>query len=122
MTPGIHFSDVDFRIGTRNALIQTAERASTTAPLPMLGGRLVYRITPKLSMSVVSDIFFLTRDNQEGSLSDTHIVFEHQTFDRVGFGGGLNRFSLDLDLADDGALWDWESDYTGAYLFMTVRF
>jgi hypothetical protein len=122
VTPGIHFSDVDFRIGTLNALIQAEERASTTAPLPMFGGRLVYRITPKLSMYVVSDIFFLTRDDQEGSLTDTHIVFEHQTFDRVGFGGGLNRFSLNLDVADDGTLWDWESVYTGAYLFMTVRF
>ncbi len=122
VTPGIHFSDVDFRIGTRNSLIEASESASTTAPLPMLGGRLVYRMTPKLSMAVVSDIFFLTRDDQEGSLTDTHIVIEHQTFDRIGFGGGLNRFSLNLDLADDGTLWDWESVYTGAYLYMTVKF
>jgi hypothetical protein len=122
VTPGIHFSSVDFRIGTRNSLIDVSESASTTAPLPMLGGRLVYRITPKLSMAIVSDVFFLTRDDQEGSLTDTHIVIEHQTFDRVGFGGGLNRFSLNLDLADDGILWDWESVYTGAYVFMNVKF
>ena len=122
VAPGIHFMKTDFSIETRNTLVQEFEAASTTAPLPMLGGRLVYRITPKLSMVASADVFFLTQSSREGSLSDAYVIFEHQTFDRIGFGAGLNRFSLNLDLIKDGDRWDWESVYTGAHLFMTVNF
>ena len=120
--PGIHFMNTDFSIETRNPLVQETEASSTSAPLPMLGGRIVYRVTPKLSMVASADVFFLTQSSREGSLSDAYVVFEHQTFERVGFGAGLNRFSLNLDLVKDGNRWDWESVYTGAYLFMTANF
>jgi hypothetical protein len=122
IAPGIHFTDIDFRIATQNSLIEQTEAASTIAPLPVLGGRLLYRITPRLNMVVSGDVFFLNQSEQQGSLTDLYVVFEHQTFERVGFGGGLNRFTLDVELIDDGRLCDLESAYTGAYLFMTVRF
>ena len=32
----------------------------------------------------------------------------------VSLGGGLNRFSLDLQLVSIGVAWDWSSVYTGA--------
>lgn len=122
VAPGIHFTDIDFKISTQNSVIEETESASTTAPLPVLGGRLLYRITPKLSMIVAGDVFFLNRSEEKGSLTDAYIVFEHQTFERVGFGAGLNRFTLNVERVDDGRLWDIESEYSGVYLFMTVNF
>jgi len=122
VAPGIYFNNIDFRMGTQSALTEQTESRSTTAPLPMIGGRLLYRITPKLSMAVSSDVFFLTKGKQEGALTDSYVVFLHQTFERIGFGAGLNRFTLDVDLVNDGLRWDWESVYSGAYLFMTVNF
>ena len=56
-------------------------------------------------------------------MTDSSLVFEYQP-DRipVGVGLGVNRFSLDLDIIDDGIRWDWESVYSGAYLYATFRF
>jgi len=98
------------------------EVASVTAPLPMFGGRLEYRMTPKWSMILVSDIFFLNSGSQEGSLTDSSILFEYQGDSAVGFGVGLNRFALDVDIVDGGRRWDWQSVYSGAYLYMKHRF
>ena len=132
VTPGIHFSTADFAIIASVALngggginlppAGVTEDASVTAPLPMLGGRLRYRMTPKWSMILVSDIFFLTYDSQEGSLTDSSILFEYQGDSAFGFGAGLNRFVLDLDIVDGGRRWDWESVYSGAFLYLKYQF
>ena len=124
VTPGMHLSSIDFRIRAP-AIGQSSEReegGSATAPLPMVGGRLRYRITPKLSMDVQTDIFFLNQSEQRGSLTDSYLSFEHQTYDRIAFGAGINRWALAIDFTDDGERWDWQSVYTGAYLYLRVLF
>ena len=132
VTPGIHFSSADFAItasidlngggGINLPPAGVTEVASVTAPLPMFGGRLEYRMTPKWSMILVSDIFFLNSGSQEGSLTDSSILFEYQGDSAVGFGVGLNRFALDIDIVHGGRRWDWQSVYSGAYLYMKHRF
>jgi hypothetical protein len=128
LTPGLHVSKASLSIqalGTGiggNLGFDERENASVTAPLPMLGGRIVYRLTDKWSIVGVSDIFFLDRGSQEGQLNDTHLFVEYQANEHFSFGGGLNRFSLDLQLVDDDIIWDWSSVYTGAYLYMGFHF
>jgi hypothetical protein len=132
ISPGIHLSSAEFAItasvdlngggGINLPPAGVTEDASVTAPLPMLGGRMQYRMTPKWSMILVSDIFFLTSGSQEGSLTDSSILFEYQGDSAFGFGAGLNRFSLDLDVVNDGIRWDWQSVYSGAYLYMKLKF
>lgn len=128
VSPGIHFSKVRVSIESLGTGIiggiglGEREYASVAAPLPMLGGRLAYRLTDKWSIVAASDIFFLNRGSQEGQLTDSHIFAEYRSSDRFSLGGGLNRFSLDLQLADDGVSWDWSSVYTGAYLYLGIHF
>lgn len=124
VTAGLHLTSIDFKVRSQEPSFsaQREEGGSATAPLPMLGGRMRYRITPKLSMDVQSDIFFLNRGDQQGSLTDTYLSFEHQTFDRIAFGAGVNRWALDIDFTDNGERWDWQSVYTGAYLYFRVSF
>ncbi len=57
-TPGLYVSQ--FRIGLDSTGLTTPTQASekATAPLPVLGGRLIYRISPKLSMLSAVDVFF----------------------------------------------------------------
>ena len=88
----------------------------------MIGGRLVYRLSPKWRILVVSDIFFLDYDSQEGQLTDSHVLVEYKANDHFLFGGGLNRFSLDLKLVKKDIKWDWSSVYTGAYLYVGYTF
>jgi hypothetical protein len=128
LTPGLHFSDASLAVevvgtGIGGTLpIGTREDRSVLAPLPMIGGRLLYRLTDKWNIVASSDTFFLDHGSQEGQLNDFHVFAEYQASEHWSFGGGLNRFSLDLQIVDDDIIWDWSSVYTGAYLFVGVNF
>ena len=127
VTPGIHFSKARLSMQALGAspgstALDESENRSITAPLPMLGGRLVYRLSPKWQFLAASDIFFLNRGSQEGQLTDTHILIEYKASDHFSFGGGINRFSLDLQLVDNGRQWDWSSLHTGAHLYVGFTF
>lgn len=132
ISPGVFVNKAKFNIaselsatgpgGSGVAPVQISEGASLTAPLPVLGGRMQYRISPKWSMILATDVFFLTTSDQEGTLTDSSLIFEWQSDSAFGFGMGLNRYSLNVDAIASGNRWDWESSYFGAYLYATARF
>lgn len=128
VTPGLHFSKARLSlralgtgIGGEIGLEEREDR-SVAVPLPMFGGRMVYRLSDRWQVVAVSDIFFLNYDSQEGQLNDTHVFVEYRAAEHLSLGGGLNRFSLDLQLNDDGIAWDWSSVYTGAYVYLGLHF
>ena len=130
VTPGLHFSKARMSIQALGTIsggpvipgLDEREDRSITAPLPMIGGRLIYRLSPKWQIIAATDIFFLDQGSQEGQLTDTSIIVEYRTNDHFTFGGGLNRFSLDVQLVDNEVLWDWSSVYTGAYFYVGYHF
>lgn len=124
LSPGIHFSDFKFSIESIGpfSLLDLKEDESIAAPLPMLGTRLIYRLSPKWSVTAVVDVFFLDSGSQEGSMTDAHIFAEYKINDRFKIGGGFNRFALNMQLVDKGILWDLQSVYTGTHLFLGFDF
>ena len=90
--------------------------------MPMLGARIRYRLTPKWSMALASDIFFLSVGNQKGAVTDSSFLFEYQTNSAFGVGVGLNRFTLDLDIDYGDKRWDVQSVYGGAYMYVVYKF
>ncbi len=128
LTPGLHFSRASLSVealgtGIGGGLgIGEREEASVTAPLPMLGGRVVYRLSERWQIVGASDVFFLDRGSQRGHLTDTHVFAEYRMNENVSLGGGLNRFSLDLQLVDKDVAWDWSSVYTGGYFYLGLHF
>jgi len=97
---GLHVTNMDASL--QSAGLGIAQATSTTAPLPVFGFRLDYAITPKWLVRTKYELFFLDNfDTYQGALNDFTIAVEHRTFKRVGFGFGLNRSSLDLEI-DDG--------------------
>ena len=124
ISPGLHVSSLDFSIAALRNLPPSgpSEDASVTAPLPMLGGRIKYRLTPKWSMVLSSNVFLLSRGDQRGAITDSSFVFEYQTNSAFGFGVGLNRYTLDLDIDDGDKHWDVQSVYSGAYLYGVYKF
>jgi hypothetical protein len=119
---GLHVSDFDLHMRASEP-VEQRESSSTRAPLPVLGGRLQFRIAPKLSMFLSTDLFLFKTANSQGSLADSQLVFEHRILDRVYAGAGLSRFELDLDLENDRTqeLWDWRSIYSGVYAYFALR-
>jgi hypothetical protein len=127
VTPGIHFTKSRLSMQALGTVpgspgVDESEDRSIAVPLPMLGGRLVYRLSPKWQIIAVADVFFLDHGSQEGQLNDTHVLVEYKANDHFVFGGGLNRFSLDLQLVEKDIQWDWSSVYTGAYLYVGYTF
>jgi hypothetical protein len=127
VAPGIHFSNARLSVQALSTIpggtgLDENENRSVTAPLPMIGGRLVYRLSPKWRIIALSDIFFLDRGSQEGQLTDTHVLVEYKANDHFSFGGGLNRYALDLQLVDDGTIWNMSNVYTGVQLYVGYNF
>ncbi len=127
VTPGIHFSKARLSMQALSTIpggtgLDENENRSVTTPLPMIGGRLVYRLSPKWQIIAVTDIFFLDRGSQEGQVTDTHVLVEYKANDHFSFGGGLNRYALDLQLVDDGTRWNWSTVYTGAHFYVGFSF
>jgi hypothetical protein len=97
-------------------LQETAEGfdESVTAPLPVFGFRLNYRITRKLGVLATSDWFLLNYSNQDkGIFSDTQLYAAHRTFKHVGFAGGINIQTINIELEDDDLLWQLDSRLLG---------
>jgi hypothetical protein len=124
ISPGLHFASIDFSIAALSSLPSPgpSEDASVTAPLPMLGARIRYRLTPKWSMALASDVFFLSIGDQRGAVTDSSLLFEYQTNSAFGVGVGLNWFALDLDIDDGDKRWDVQSVYSGAYMYVVYKF
>ncbi len=99
------------------------EDGDTTAPLPVVGFRLKYKVTPKLSWAFEYDAFHIEKQDEfEGSMTDTRFVVEHHTFKHVGFGGGLNRFNFDIESEDDDFIGTFKQDFNGWLFYTTAYF
>ena len=88
----------------------------------MFGFRLAYRATRKFNVIAAVDYFFLDYDKYAGSLVDAQVFFEHRTFKHVGFGAGLNSFSLDVEVDDDARYWDVQILYRGYLAYVSFFF
>ena len=60
-----------------------------TVLIPTIGGRLGYRVTPKLSVLARFDLLSLDLGDYSGLLLDSRFAAEHHTFKHVGFGGSI---------------------------------
>jgi len=70
------------------------ESESITAPLPVLGIRTDFAITPKLFLKYNLDFFYLEIDQFEGAVTNNKLVLEYNAFKNIGFGIGLERFNI----------------------------
>ena len=113
---------IDGNVGSQQQTTAVFDE-SVTAPLPVLGFRLTYRITRKLGVLASSDWFILNYNDQyTGVLNDTQIYAAHRTFKHVGFAGGLNIQTFNLELEDDDLLWQLDARLVGLLGAVTFYF
>ncbi len=124
---GLHITTIDTGFSgsytTDGASDNSGEDAQVTAPLPVVGFRLVYNIWPELSVKFAADYFFLTFDGYTGALSDTLITVDYRIMRNLGIGVGFNstRMRLEAEL-DDDVLLNVNHDVAGAYVYGTLHF
>ena len=120
ISAGLHVTSTEASLqGSGGAL---AESNSVTAPLPVFGFRLDYSFAPKWWLRTKYELFFLDSvDAYQGALSDFTFALEHRTFQHVGFGFGLNRSSLDIEVDEDNRRGAFSSVLNGLMLYVVVR-
>jgi len=93
------------------------ESESITAPLPVLGFRTDFAITPKLFLKFNVDFFYLEIDQFEGAVTDTKFALEYNAFKNIGFGIGLERFNIYIKAEGE----DYPNiDFNGTFEFRYV--
>jgi hypothetical protein len=119
LSVGLHVTKLDMSI---QSPLGISESETVTAPLPVFGFRLDYAITPKWWVRTKYELFFLdSADEIEGAYSDFTLGVEHRTFQHVGFGLGLNRNALDIDVSSDNKRGAVNSVLSGFMLYVFVR-
>jgi hypothetical protein len=92
-------------------------------PLPTLTVGMQYNVSDKLSIRFRTESFFIGINDTSGRWQDTYALVDYRIGDRVGIGGGVNVFNIDVE----GGLRDnyraqTESSYTAFLLYVSARF
>lgn len=126
---GVHWFDMGLRLsGTLAAQggsvsNEAQVEASTEAPLPVLGVRGLWRLSPDFYLAGQVQYFYIELDPYSGSLVDLKASLLWQATDRLGIGVAYNDFRFGVDLEGrrdfDGRL-RW--NYGGAFAYMTLMF
>jgi hypothetical protein len=116
---GLYVLPVRFAIATENTI---DESTSFIAPLPVIGVRNAFLITPKIAIKQSVEVLYIKISNYQGSISDLNIWLEYNPFKHLGFGLGYNTFQLNFnsnqsvenDRNFDGSI---ETGYTGLLFY-----
>ncbi|MDY6792558.1 MAG: hypothetical protein SWH54_14955 [Thermodesulfobacteriota bacterium] len=123
---GLFVMPIDFKIDAYGAF-EGHESESITAPLPVLGLRADFAITPKLFLKYNVDFFYLEMGQFEGAITDSNLVLEYNAFKYLGFGIGLERFNIyikaeDEDYPNIDFNGSFEFNYSGLMVYCKVYF
>lgn len=119
LSVGLHVTKLDMSI---QSSLGISEAETVTAPLPVFGFRLDYAVTPKWWVRTKYELFFLDSiDEFQGAYSDFTLGVEHRTFRHVGFGLGLNRNALDVEVSSDKNRGAFNSVLNGFMLYVFAR-
>lgn len=124
---GVHVMDIGLKLDgtvTNAGGPQTlAESTTTTAPLPVLALRGVWRLSDSFYITGQAQYFYLKVDPYKGSLRDLKATVVWQPTNHFGVGAGYNDFGFSFDIDNKG---DFSGrlrwDYGGALAFVTFMF
>ena len=98
-------------------LVEGSESESITAPLPVIGLRADFAISPKWLLRSKIDLFYLEIGDFKGAIADTRLAVEYRAFKHVGFGLRAESFRVKVEAKGD----DYPGvDFTGAFEFNSL--
>jgi hypothetical protein len=109
-TVGLDTTDFDISYRLEGGGKTGAQGAS--APLPLWGLRLVYRINKKWTIKYVTETFYIEiEDTFKGSLINNELDIEYKVLDQFALGAGLTRVGSDLKVKDS----DWKGSINDSH-------
>lgn len=97
------------------------ETTGTTAPLPVLGLRLAFRATRKLSLIAAADFLVVEYGKHGGTFQDNYALLDWRLSKIFSIGGGINSLDLELNV-DDDTLASVRHRYRGVIAFVGFHF
>ena len=121
LTAGLNFTSYDLKFALDDG--SKSESAGVTVPLPVIGLRMGYAITPKWNVRYVSEVFFFDIDDSfRGAILNYELTTEYRLFKYFALGAGVARIGVNAEVDDD----DWRGtisdSYRGLNLFGTFYF
>ena len=115
ITAGLNFTNYDLKFSDDTGAKSSS--AGVTAPLPMLGLRMGYAITPKWSVNYVAESFFIDiEDKLSGALINYELNTEYKLFKHFAIGAGFARIGSSLEVNAD----DWKGSVSDSYRGYTI--
>jgi hypothetical protein len=123
---GLYIMPLRFKFSA-SGLVNGQVSEAITAPLPVLGLRADFALTPKWFLLSKIDLFYLEYKQFKGAVYDTSVAVEYKAFKRVGFGLGVESFNLAVEAeGEDYPGIDFrgkiEYQYLGAMLYASFYF
>jgi opacity protein-like surface antigen len=119
-TAGLHVISFDTSLRALNGSITRSN--STDAPLPVFGLSGQYRFADKWRFVGSLKVFSFDFDEYDGTFTDLVLSVEHDTWDRFGFGFGLNSFGLDVSASDSNLSGSIDTDFDSFLIYIKGHF
>ena len=120
---GLYGMGVDFKIEAKDPGGSSIESTDFTVPLPVIGLRANFALTPKWFIRQSIDYFYVNIGDYEGQLVDLNVALEWNALKYLGLGVGYNFVSMGLDYnGSDDFLSEIDLSYGGVLLFGKLYF
>lgn len=118
VSAGVYVLPMDFSIGTDHII---NESAKVIAPLPVLGFRNTFFITPKVILKQNIEVLYVKTASIKGLISDLNMWLEYNPFKHFGFGLGFNTFRFNFSAYESIGNTDFQgtlsTDFTGLLFY-----
>lgn len=131
-TIGLHYIDTQLRLsgsasftdanGNVSALQATTRENSVPAPLPVIGLRGAWAVSPQWLIDAQAQFFKAKLQGIDGTITDARVVATWMFHRNFGVGLGYNYFGTDLDVQKNSFDGSLNLGYSGAQLFVTGSF
>ena len=93
---GLYWMPIDIGVNS-SGFISVREEEKFDAPLPTIGIRADFAITPKWFFRSSLDVFYLEYDQFKGSIYESSVALEYLPWKHLGFGLAFDTFNLHLE-------------------------
>ena len=114
---GLYTFDVNLQVKSNDG---QSEGDEGTAPFPMFGLHLDYRLGKDVYLSTSFEYFVVNEDDFEGELTDGSINLEYRPFENIGFGLGYNAVTIFAEDTDSNDEFDYE--YNGILVYLSWNY
>lgn len=123
---GLYVMPISFELNA-SGLLTSEVSENFTAPLPVIGLRADFALTPKWFLRSKFDIFYLEYGQFKGSIYSSSIGVEWKAFKHVGFGAAVDTFNLGIeaegeDYPEINLRGQLDYNYVGGLLYVKLFF